>query len=332
MGLASVFSTTPVSSRIRKAFVLGAGMGTRLQPLTNLLPKPLLPIFGKPLITFAFDHLQRFGIREFIVNTHHLPEKISAVFEAGTYWEVPINLVFEPVRLGTGGGMKNIEDQIGDEVFLVYSGDILTDVPLEMLVAEHFMKKNDVTIALRTTGLSTSISWSPKSGQIVDILGKLNSSHVGRYDFAGISVWNPSVFSRLPSNESVSFIPLLSEWIQAGGKIGGVVMESNRWYNIGSRKEYLEVHRAIKIEGWSPGYVDHQTWPTTIEPSAQVASSSQIEGASYVGANCTVGPNVVLQNSILLAGSSVTAGTQLHSCVVGGVNVTHGTYWETDFV
>ncbi len=66
--------------RVRKAFVLGAGLGTRLRPLTNVLPKPLLPIFGKPLITFALDHLRQIGIEQFWVNTHHLPEKFSAAF------------------------------------------------------------------------------------------------------------------------------------------------------------------------------------------------------------------------------------------------------------
>ena len=68
--------------RVRKAFVLGAGLGIRLRPLTNLVPKPLLPIFGKPLITFALDHLRQAGIEKFWVNSHHLPEKFSAQFPA----------------------------------------------------------------------------------------------------------------------------------------------------------------------------------------------------------------------------------------------------------
>jgi NDP-sugar pyrophosphorylase family protein len=116
-------------SRVRKAFVLGAGLGTRLRPLTNVLPKPLLPIFGKPLITFALDHLRQIGIEEFWINTHHLAEKFSSVFPSNEYHGAQLELVFEQNLLETGGGMKNLEQRMSEEVFIVYSGDILTDLP-----------------------------------------------------------------------------------------------------------------------------------------------------------------------------------------------------------
>src|ERR1700692_839488 len=96
-------------SRVRKAFVLGAGLGTRLRPLTNLVPKPLLPIFGKPLITFALDHLRQAGIEKFWVNSHHLAEKFAAQFPRGEYNGASVELVHEPELLETGGGIKNIE-------------------------------------------------------------------------------------------------------------------------------------------------------------------------------------------------------------------------------
>ena len=184
--------------RVRKAFVLGAGLGIRLRPLTNLLPKPLLPIFGKPLITFALDHLRRAGIEKFWVNSHHLPEQFSAYFPENEYNGTPLELVYEAALLETGGGIKNIEDRIGDEVFIVYSGDILTDLPVQRLIEEHCAKRNDVTLALRTTGFPASIHWRPETGRVVDLLGAFGSGEPGEYDFAGISVWNPSVFPRIP--------------------------------------------------------------------------------------------------------------------------------------
>jgi mannose-1-phosphate guanylyltransferase len=328
-----------VNRKLRKAFVLGAGLGTRLRPLTHSLPKPLLPIFGKPLVTFAFDHLRTVGIREFIVNTHHLPEKFTAAFESGLYKGCDVQLVFEPIRLETGGGMKNIEDRIRDEPFIVYSGDILTDISIVSLLDEHCSKKNDVTIALRRTGFSTAVSWSPESGRVVDILGKLNSTQSGEYDFAGISIWNPSVFERLPANQSFSFIPTLIDWIRTGGKIGGVVFQSNHWINIGSRKEYLEVHREIGAGRWLPEFHSRGTasdlslspWPLKIESSC-VADPGLVDSCSHVGAGCTLGPNVELTNSVLFPGSTIDAGTRLHSCIVAGVRVSSGDYAGIDFV
>src|SRR2546425_7887395 len=124
---------------ITQAFVLGAGLGTRLRPLTDDLPKPLIPIFQKPLITFALDHLFSLGVKSFIINTHHRPERFTDVFGRdaglrrpegenlplpsgrrsaaslpktslpGSYRDREITFQHEPVLLGTGGGIKNVE-------------------------------------------------------------------------------------------------------------------------------------------------------------------------------------------------------------------------------
>jgi mannose-1-phosphate guanylyltransferase len=318
--------------RVGKAFVLGAGLGTRLRPLTNLLPKPLLPIFGKPLITFALDHLRQAGIEKFWINSHHLSEKFAAQFPGNEYNGTPLELVHETDLLETGGGIKNIEREIGDETFVVYSGDILTDLPIELVVEEHCSKRNDVTLALRTTGFSPSIHWCRETGRIIDLLGALGSGEPGRYDFAGISVWNPSVFSRIPSGTRISFIPIIVEWMKSGGKIGGLALEEGRWFNLGSRNEYLDAHRIIAEERWVPDYVHGSSWPVQADPSARISLESRIEGGSYVGAWCEVEEDVLLEDSVLFPGSFVPRGTTLRSCVVAGVRLDPGTYRETDFV
>ncbi|HEX8679878.1 MAG TPA: sugar phosphate nucleotidyltransferase, partial [Chthoniobacterales bacterium] len=112
---------------ITQAFVLGAGLGTRLRPLTNELPKPLVPIFQKPLITFALDHLRSIGVESFAINTHRIPETFANAFPDETYDSASVRLLHEPVLLETGGGIKNAESALRDEPFIVYSGDILTD-------------------------------------------------------------------------------------------------------------------------------------------------------------------------------------------------------------
>jgi mannose-1-phosphate guanylyltransferase len=319
-------------ARVRKAFVLGAGLGRRLRPLTNVLPKPLLPIFGKPLITFALDHLRQIGIENFWINTHHLPEKFSAIFPDDEYKGAHLELMFEPNLLETGGGIKNLEHRIGDEVFIVYSGDILTDLPVDRLVDEHFSRQNDVTLALRRTGLSTSISWHRESGRVVDLLGSLGSDTRGEYDFAGVSIWNSSVFPRIVKGARISFVPIIVEWLKSGGRIGGVPLEENRWFNIGSRAEYLRVHQIVAEERWSPDYLRGADWPIRVEHSANVSPQSRIEGGSYVGTRCSIEADALLEDSILLAGSHISQGTTLRSCIVGGVKVERGSYRQTDFV
>src|SRR5205823_12822683 len=115
-------------SLITQGFVLGAGLGMRLRPLTDDLPKPLVPIFQKPLITFAFDHLLAAGCDKLVVNTHRLPERFADVFPESLYRDRRILFLHEPEILGTGGGIKNAHRFFGNEPFVVYSGDILTEI------------------------------------------------------------------------------------------------------------------------------------------------------------------------------------------------------------
>src|SRR5438876_9661105 len=164
-------------------------MGTRLRPLTDALPKPLVPIFQKPLITFALDHLIDAGVNSFVINTHRLPELFVAFFAHNTYAEHPVTLVHEPDLLETGGGIKNAEPLVAYELFLTYSGDILTDVDLRPLIDEHFRRGNDVTLALRETGLGADIALA--DGKVVDIANRLGGT--ARCDFVQRPARHPTV-------------------------------------------------------------------------------------------------------------------------------------------
>ena len=164
-----------MTPKITKAFVLGAGLGTRLRPLTETTPKPLIPIFGKPLITFPLDHLLANGISSFVINTHRLKEQFEQVFETGEYAGAPVKLVHEPELLETGGGIKNAEDLLNGGPFITYSGDILCDVRLQPLIEEHFRRGNDVTLGLRNTGLASAVAL--RDGRVIDIT---NNSGIAR--------------------------------------------------------------------------------------------------------------------------------------------------------
>ena len=121
--------------RLKTAFILGAGLGKRLRPLTEGCPKPLLPLGGRPIITYAMDHLLSVGVDRFIVNTHHCSEAYREKFPDATWRGRSIIFRHEPMLLDTGGGLKNIEDLLaGDEAILCYNGDVIARFPLEGLV------------------------------------------------------------------------------------------------------------------------------------------------------------------------------------------------------
>ncbi len=314
-------------SEITQAFVLAAGLGTRLRPLTDELPKPLIPIFQKPLVTFALDHLIGVGVKSFVINTHRLPNLFQEFFPDNRYDGHSVTLVNEPVLLETGGGIKNVEGILGKEPFIVYSGDILTDVALEPLITEHFRSGNDVTLGLRrNTGLGAGVVM--RQGRIVEISKASNPKE--NFDYANISVWNHEIFARIPANRKTSFIPILINWINQGGKIGGVALDDGDWFNIGSRKEYLEVHRTILREKWKPPFVKPRGWPERVASDATVDSTAQLRGCTVVARNCRIGADVILDDTILWPDAEIASQSHLEACIVRSRKKVTGIHRNSD--
>jgi len=311
-----------MSATITTAFILGAGLGTRLRPLTESCPKPLIPIFHKPLITFALDHLIAAGIRRFVINTHRLADQFNDLFGTGQYAGHPVTLVHEPELLETGGGIKNAEELLGNETFMSYSGDVLTDVNLRLLIEEHFARGNDVTLGLRDTGLASGIA--VRDGRVIDIANHYGTP--GTLDFANIAVWNREIFRRLPPSRKISFIPVLNEWIGDKGKIGGVILNDGQWFNIGSADDYLHVHQKILADSWKPQFVGEASWPLRIHPSAEVSSDGRLTGCTVVGSNCKIGSGAVLEDTILWAGAQIASRSRLSRCIVRSHQVVSGTH------
>ena len=297
-----------------------------MRPLTDELPKPLIPIFQKPLVTFALDHLIGVGVISFVINTHRLPKLFQSFFAAGKYAGFPTTLIYEPDLLETGGGIKNAESHFGSEPFLTYSGDILTDVELQPLIDEHFRRGNDVTLALRHTGLASAVAL--RDHRVVDISNRYGVA--GNFDFANIAVWNSAIFQRIPPHKKISFIPIIADWINQGGRIGGIALDDGNWFNIGSRKEYLDVHRMISNKHWRPAYVKTREWPQRIASSAIVDSSAQLRGCTVVGQNCRVGAEAILEDTILLPDAEIASQSRLEACIVRSRKKVTGIHRDID--
>ncbi|MFL6542762.1 MAG: sugar phosphate nucleotidyltransferase [Chthoniobacterales bacterium] len=310
---------------IRQAFVLGAGLGTRLRPLTEELPKPLVPIFQKPLITFAFDHLISAGCTKLVVNTHPLADCFRETFPNQEYRDLPIAFVHEQTLLGTGGGIANVLDQLGDEPFIVYSGDVLTDFALEPLIEAHLRERNEVTLGLRETRFAPSIA--TRNGRVIDI-GE-TFGHRGEYDFANVSIWNSNFARRIPHAPG-SFVPTVTTAIGEEARVGGVVVKDGKWFNIGSPREYLEVHRVIASESWRPAYLPPELdWPVRIAAGAQVDPSAKVSGSSCVAAGVTIGAAAELDDTIVWAGAQIASRTRLRNCIVRRGKTAEGNLSDT---
>lgn len=233
------------AKRIRTAFILGAGLGTRLRPLTDDCPKPLLPVGGRPLITFAMDHCLSAGIERFIVNTHHCPRAFDRAFPERSWRGWPILLRHEPLLLETAGGLKNIEDLLDEEeAILVYNGDIVSDLPLGRLLEAHAAGKREVTLALRSRGPVTNVAVDAE-GRVCDLRGLLGNPGVRRCLFTGIYTVEKRFLRRLTPGKAESVVPIFAEMIrEAPGAVGNVIIDEGTWRDIGNPEQYEEIRGA----------------------------------------------------------------------------------------
>ncbi|MCX8118364.1 MAG: nucleotidyltransferase family protein [Desulfobacterota bacterium] len=225
--------------RFRTAFILGAGLGKRLRPLTERCPKPLLEIGGRPLITYAMDHLIDAGVDRLIVNTHHLPEAFRQAFPEGRWRGVPILFRYEPVLLDTGGGLKNIEDLLKeDEAIFCYNGDILSDLPLERLREAHEERRPEVTLALRSQGPLLNVNLD-EDGAVCDLRGILKNLGRRACQFTGIYAVETSLLKSIEAGRVESIVDVLVRRIRENpGSVLGVVIDEGDWKGIGSVEAY----------------------------------------------------------------------------------------------
>lgn len=229
-----------------RAMILAAGLGTRLRPLTETLPKPLLPIAGRPLIVWNLLLLRRYGVTEVMINLHHLGHLIEQALGDGSEFGMRIAYSKEPVILGTGGGLKQAEPFFGGEPFFVLNGDTLFDMNLDDMTAAY--RRSHAVAAMAVRADPEPERWGTVEMDAARRVCRINGRGMnpeGRSEkrmFAGVHLMHPRLLASVPTGHESSIIDAYVGAIQAGETVVGCEL-AGYWSDIGTPERYAQAQR-----------------------------------------------------------------------------------------
>lgn len=322
-----------------KAVVMAGGEGTRLRPMTSSMPKPLLPVANRPIMEHVLRLLKRHGLTDTVVTVQFLASLVKNYFGDGE--ELGMNLTYanEEVPLGTAGSVKNAEDALRDDSFLVISGDALTDFDLSELIAFHRRKGALVTVCLTRVPdpLEFGITIVDDDGRVERFLekptwGQVFSDTVN----TGIYVMEPEVFDYVAAGVSVDWSSdVFPQLLKEGKPVFGYVAEGY-WEDVGTHESYqkaqadvLEGKVEVELDGFeiSPGVwvaegaeVDPEAilrGPLYIGDYAKVEAGVELREHTVLGSNVVVKRGAFLHKAVVHDNVYVGPQTNLRGCVVG---------------
>lgn len=325
---------------IRKAMIMAAGVGTRLNPLTLKVPKPMIPVINRPILDFILAHLQKFGINNVVANTHYLAEAIQDVYGEKNHLGINFQYVYESELTGTAGGVKKTEFFFdSDETFIVISGDALTDVNIEKLYEEHKKSGAMATMALKEIPMAEvehfGVVMLDKDSRVAGFQEKpcpeeAKSNLVN----TGIYIFEPAIFKYIPANQFYDFAKNVFPAMMKNNEALYAHVISDYWNDIGTIKQYksssLELLNSnIGIEmpytktenGWiadtcrvSPLAVFKNT--AVIGEGSIVEDNVKFSENNIIGNNCLIKAGARIENSVIWDNVVIGENVSLDNCII----------------
>ena len=308
--------------------ILAAGFGKRLQPLTRILPKPMFPVLGRPLLSHTFDLLRSANISEVAVNIHHLPDSIINYFEKEKPPHLNLHFSREERILGTAGGIKKMQGFLEDGSFILINSDIITDIALNQVIDFHKKNNSKLTLVVRqdiSPEQYDSIEIC-EDGRIVHFVGASSKNipeKTTRVMFTGIQIMEPEIFERIPAGQFCGTTEdIFPQMVQDGIPIYGYIYDGY-WKDMGSRESYLQVNAdALDEKVFLKGIFQNElNGPFIIPPvlvghNCHIAENSKIGPHTVIGPNCKIKNGAVIENSILWEGVTIGVGSTVKGSVV----------------
>lgn len=318
-----------------QALILAGGEGTRLRPITSTMPKPVVPLAGRPFISYMLEWLRGHGVDDVILSCGFMAAGVREVLGDGSGLGIGIRYLEEPAPLGTGGAVKFAQDLL-EERFLVLNGDVLTDIDLTAQLRQHGRTDARATLALIPVEDPSAYGLvSPaQNGAVKEFLEKPGPEQTGpNLINAGAYVLERDVLDAMaPSGTNISIEREVFPELVDRGLFGFVA--NGYWLDIGTPQRYLqatydilegivstEVGQLLRDGGLA--VVDGATvrgrvvGPALVAPGAVVAEGAVVGGKTVIGRDVTIADGAHVEGSVVMDGSRVGAGTTLSGSIVG---------------
>lgn len=291
--------------------LLVGGMGTRLKPLTNQTPKPMLPVAGMPVTERQLLAAKKAGINTVILATSYLSEVFTPYFGDGSKWGMNLLYAVEREPLGTGGAIRNAASLVdfadSNEEFVIFNGDVLSGHDIAAQLEFHRRNQADATLHLIEVADARAFGCVPtdSNGKVLDFLEKMEHPITNAIN-AGCYIFNSSVISQIPKDTVVSIErETFPQLVKSGRPVFGYNEESH-WLDIGTPAALFQASRDIVGEGFLAG------------TGSQIGAGSVVTGGTSIGQGSTIGANCRITNSII--GDRVDIGD---SCTISDSFILH---------
>lgn len=306
-----------------KGMVLAAGLGTRLRPLTYEIPKPVVPVLGRPLCSYNLEFLRRNGVSSFVVNLHAHPKIVQQKVTGWAGRSVPVDFTFEPVILGTGGGIRNAAPLLGPDPFVAMNGDTVVRFPLARALAFHRTRKALATLVLfpDPEARYTPV-WIDGEDRITGF-GRERGEGKRTGFYTGCQIVEPSLLSRIPGPGAScivreTYAPLARE----GAPVLGFLCEGD-FLEFGTVADYLAGTLSLlrgrgagkTLPAGTPEGVAVRP-PVFVSPRARVGRGASLGPGAVLEEGCEVGENASVEEGILWPGASLPPGERLHRAIL----------------
>jgi mannose-1-phosphate guanylyltransferase len=280
-----------------QAVVLVGGEGTRLRPVTSRLPKPILPLVGRPFVGYILENLARHGVERAVFSSGYLSDAIRQTIGDGDAYGISVRYVVEDQPLGTAGAIRNARSELSGRRLLAFNGDVLTDVDVSALAEFHVDKGAAATILLtpvedpRRYGLVRLRA----DDSVAEFLEKPGSENVGPGLInAGVYALEPEVLEMIPPGRAVSIERDVFPRLAADGRLFGYVSNAY-WRDIGTPDSYLSAHFDLLQNALATHVADelgeHYVY---LSPAATVAPGARIVPPAHIAAGVEVAPRAVV--------------------------------------